>query len=83
LWPAMKPTARSLELVGVTVPDEADVLVAEVPVDPSSGALAATPLNSWSCRATADAPVVTVTLLTGAAFGAYHISPLEYWPDTS
>ncbi len=53
------------------------------PFDPPSGLVVATPLNSWRRSATAVAPVVTVTLLTGAAFGAYHISPSEYWPETA
>jgi hypothetical protein len=82
LCPATNPTARSLDPVEATVPEDAVVLVAAAPIEPSNGLVVATPANSWTCRATVVAPVVTVTLLTEAAFGAYHISPSEFWPAT-
>jgi hypothetical protein len=77
-WPAMNPTARSLAADGVTDPEVAELDVAEVPVAPSNGLVATTPLNSWTRSATVDAAVVTVTLLTDAASGAYQSSPSEY-----
>src|ERR1039457_3489197 len=79
----MKPTARSLDPVGVTDPEVAEVLSPADPLDPSSGLAVATPEYSWRLSATALAFVVTVTLLTEAAFAAYHISPSESWPDTA
>ena len=44
--PEMKPTARSLDTVGVTGPEEAEVVWPAAPFEPSSGLVAATPLNS-------------------------------------
>ena len=79
----MKPTASSPDAAGVTGPDEAAELEAAVPADVSTkGLVVATPLNSWSWRATVDAPVVTVTLCTDAALGAYQSSPAELAPET-
>jgi hypothetical protein len=82
-WPAMKPTASSLVAAGVTAPEFAEAEVAEVAPEVSSGLVATIPLNSCTRSATVDAAVVTVTLLTDAAFGAYHSSPSEYWPETN
>ncbi len=80
LWPAMKPTASSPAAAGVTGPAEAELPVFAAPAEVSSGLAVATPLNSWSWRATVEAPVVTVTLCTEAALGAYQSSPSEFWP---
>ena len=72
LWPAMNPTASSPAAAGLTGPDEAEVPVAAEPAEATrNGLVVATPLNSWSWSATVVAPVVTVTLWTDAAFGAY------------
>ena len=79
----MKPTASSPDAAGVTDPDEAVELLAAAPADVSTtGLVVATPLNSCSCRATVDAPVVTVTLCTEAALGVYQSSPAELAPET-
>jgi hypothetical protein len=79
-WPATKPTARSPDPVAVAGPEEADVLCPDVPTDPSSAFEVATPLNSSSCKTTAAAPVVTVTLVTEPAPAAYQSSPSEFTP---
>jgi hypothetical protein len=85
-WPTTKPTARSFVVAGVTVRElgdvDVDVDVVAVPIEPSNGLEAATPVNSCSVRATA-AVVVTVTLRTGAAFDVNHISPSEFCPETA
>src|ERR1700694_1722853 len=80
LWPATKPTTRSLGAVGVTGPELAAVLVFDVPAETSSGEVVATPANSWTdTAATRLAEVWMVTVVTGLALAAYHISPSELW----
>ena len=83
LCPAMKPTASSPDAAGVTDPDEADRAGGRGSGrGVETGLVVATPLNSCSWRATVDAPVVTVTLCTEAALGAYQSSPAELAPET-
>ena len=81
--PATKPTTSALPTVGVTDPELGAVLVFDVPVETSSGPDVATPANSCTRNATvaADA-VLTVTVVTEAALGEYHISPSELWLAT-
>ena len=76
--PAMNPTAKAPGTVGVTVPDEGELLDADLPVAASSGLVAATPENSCTLSATTAEDVVrTVTLVTDAALAEYQISPSE------
>jgi hypothetical protein len=82
-WPAMNPTATSFAVVGDAEPELAAVPVLALPAEPSSGLVGLTPENSWTFSANADAPVLTVTLLTDCAFAAYHISPSEFAPGTA
>ena len=79
----MNPTARSFAPVGIADPELAEALEATAPFEASSGAVCATPANSCASSATVDALVVTVMLVTEAAFAAYHISPSEFWPDSA
>ena len=66
----------------MTEPVTAEVPEPEVTAtDGSSGAVAATPENSSSSRATEVVAVVTVTLVTGAAPPEYQSSPSELCPD--
>ena len=72
-----------MALVVVTGPELAALLVFDVPADTSSGFVAATPENSCNVSAIVAAdPVCTVTVVTEAAFGEYHISPSELCPET-
>src|ERR1700737_5298005 len=58
LWPATKPTTRSLGAVGVTGPELAAVLVFDGPAKTSSGEVVATPENSWIAAAVTTMPLV-------------------------
>jgi hypothetical protein len=79
--PATNPTARSLELEGVTPTVAAVVPVPEVADEPSTGSVVATPENSWAERemVAADA-VCTVTAVVGSASAEYQSAPSERWP---
>ncbi len=82
-WPAMNPTASSPATVEVAGPEEAPVLVLDVPADTSSGPVAARPANSWTSKLSkAAAELWTVTVRVGEALAVYHISPFELCPDT-
>ena len=74
----MNPTASSLAAEEVAGPELAEVLVADVPAEVSSGLVVATPEYSWAWNTidTAEA-VCTVTVLTDLALAEYHISPSE------
>ena len=81
--PAMNPTASSLATDEVAEPEAGAVPVLDAPVAVSSGAVAATPANSWTSKLTKAADELwTVTVTVGEALAAYHISPFELWPDT-
>ena len=74
----MKPTARSVDAVGVAGPELAEVPVFDAPADTSRGLLVATPENSSTSIATTVADAnLTVTVVTGLALAAYQISPSE------
>jgi hypothetical protein len=77
----MNPTARSPDPEAVAEPEEPDVLLPEEPMDPSNAFELATPLNSSSCKATAVAAVVTVTLVPEPAPAVYQSSPSEFTPE--
>src|SRR5665213_3653885 len=80
--PATNPTASSLADVEEAEPELADVLVADVPAEPSSGLVVATPEYSWAWNTMDTAEAVwTVTVLTAWALAAYHSSPSEKWPE--
>src|ERR1700682_2233073 len=78
-WPAMKPTIRSVEAVGVTAAEMAEVRPPEAPFAPSSGEVVSMPENSWTSTAV-SLLIVTVTDVTGLALGTYHSSPPEAVP---
>lgn len=76
--PVTNPTTRSFDAVGVAVPESAAVPVLEVPAAASTGLTAATPENSMTSMAIGAALLTfTVTVVAGAAFAAYQISPSE------
>src|SRR2546428_7431801 len=78
---AGKPTASSVDVVGVTAAESAATPVLDAPPETSSGFVVATPENSSTSIATTVAVVtLTVTLVTLLALAAYQSSPSEKWP---
>src|SRR6266536_911950 len=74
----------SSDLAAVVIELEfADALALDNPTEVSSGLAVATPANSWtSTEVFTTVPRCTVTAVVEAAFGEYHISPSELWPET-